>query len=675
MATDYLQALGVGAGFDTKAIVTALVDAEKAPKQSAIDRRTKDVDASVSGMAQLKSSLTTLQTAFQSVDDKRDFNFSTLANSAPTILSAQFDTDTALPGTYKVSVSQLAQNDVYQSAAVAEALEVDTYTLSGAINASGSASFTYGGITYTQAFNTDSATTMSGLVAAINAGAAGSTVTAFATNSTTFTITKDAGSDTQMTKGVVGGTTDGSTSVTGSTADTTAGIGATTVDQNGTSAATVVIQVGSGAAETVTLASGSTSLTDLVTGINALNADVSARLVETSTGSYRVVVEGPQGSDNALTITDSVFGLQTTNVPEVDTYTLGAGVATNGSAVFTYNGTTYTQAFDTSDVVTLTALTAQITAADSSVTAANGTSGTVFTITRNVGSDTQMTKGTIGGTSNGSAALTISTADTTNGSDGNKIQSAQNAAVSVNGLSVSSASNQLNGVIPGVKLDLMATTSSAVVLSVGRDTSVAQAAITNLVDVYNTFEGVIKGLSGSATATENEGSLKEDAAVRAIRTKVRAFLTASSSTPGASKGSMADIGVSLQKDGLFKVNQVTLGSALTNYYADITQMFSANTDDQSAFGTASRGIAGDLVNQISSYLASDGVIKLRETSYTTTKAAITTEQKALDTKMESVEARYTKQFSTMSKIMDEMKSTQEYLESSLGNLPFTAKND
>ena len=674
-STDYLKALGAGGGFDTKAIVTALVNAEKAPKQSAIDRRTTDVDASVSGMAQLKSSLTTLQTAFQLVDDKRDFNFSTLANSAPTIISAQFDTDTALPGTYKVSVSQLAQNDVYQSAAVAETLEVDTYTLSGAINASGSASFTYGGITYTQAFITDSATTMSGLVAAINAGAAGSTVTAFATNSTTFTITKDAGSDTQMTKGVIGGTTDGSTSVTGSTADTTAGIGATTVNQNGTSAATVVIQVGSGAAETVTLASGSTSLADLVTGINALNADVSARLVETSTGSYRVVVEGPQGSDNALTITDSVFGLQTTNVPEVDTYTLGAGVATNGSAVFTYNGTTYTQAFDTSDVVTLTALTAQITAAESSVTAANGTSGTVFTITSNVGSDTQMTKGTIGGTSNGSADLTISTADTTNGSDGNKIQAAQNASVSVNGLSVSSASNQLDGVIPGVKFDLMATTTSAVVLSVGQDTSVAQAAITNLVDVYNTFEGVIKGLSGSATATEDEGSLREDAAVRAIRTKVRAFLTASSSTPGASKGSMADIGVSLQRDGLFKVNQVTLGSALTNYYADITQMFSANTDDQSAFGTASRGIAGDLVNQISSYLASGGVVKLRETSYTATKATLTTEQKALDTKMESVEARYTKQFSTMSKIMDEMKSTQEYLESSLGNLPFTANND
>ena len=33
MATDFLQAMGVGAGFDTKKIVTALVTAEKASKQ------------------------------------------------------------------------------------------------------------------------------------------------------------------------------------------------------------------------------------------------------------------------------------------------------------------------------------------------------------------------------------------------------------------------------------------------------------------------------------------------------------------------------------------------------------------------------------------------------------------------------------------------------------------
>ena len=674
-STDYLQALGVGAGFDTKKIVTALVNAEKATQQSSIDRRTKDVDASVSGMAQLKSSLSSLQTAFALVDDKRDFNFATLTNSAPTLVNAQSDSSTSVPGTYKVTVSQLAQNDVYQTAAVADVLEVDSYTLGAAVASGGSASFTYGGITYTKAWDTDAATTMSGLVAAINAGTAGSTVTAAATSSTVFTLTKDAGSDTQMTKGTIGGTTDGSVALTLSTADTTAGVGAVTVDQNGASAATVVIQVGSGAAETITLAAGSTSLTDLVTGINALTADVSARIVETSNGSYRIVVEGPQGGSNALTITDSVFGLQTTNVPEVDTYTLGAAVASGGSASFTYGGTTYTQDYSSSASNTIVLLAAQVNAASGITVAAVSGSGVAFTITNDVGSDTQMTKGTIGGTTDGSVALTISTADTTVGTDGNKIQTAQNATLSVNGLSVSSATNQLDSIVPGLKLDLMATTSTAVVLSVGRDTSVAKAAITNLVDAYNAFEGVIKTLTSSGSVTEDTGSLKTDASVRAIRSKMRIFLTSDSSTPGTTKKNMTDIGVSMQRDGTFKIDQAKLGTSLTSNYADITKMFSANTDDQSSYSTDSRGMAGDLVDQIAKYLAFDGVVKLRETSYTKTKTGLTAQQVALDKKMESVETRYTKQFSTMSKIMDEMKSTQKYLESQLANLPFTANND
>jgi len=676
MATDYLNAMGVGAGFDTKAIVTAIVNAEKAGKQSQIDRKTTDVEASVSGMAQLKSSLTTLQTAFKAVDDKRDFNFSTFSNSAPTLISAQLDSSTAVPGTYKVTVSQLAQNDVYQTTAVAEALEVDTYTLNSSVNASGSVSLSYGGISYTQAFDTDSATTMNGLVAAINAGAAGSTVTAVATNSTTFTITNDTGSDTQMTKGTIGGTSNGSTALTVSIADTTAGIGASTVDQNGSSAATVVIKVGSAAAETVTLTAGSTSLSDLVIGINDLTADVSARLVETGTGTYRVVVEGPQGSDSVLTITDSVFGLQTTNVPEVDTYTLGSAVSSGGSASFTYEGTTYTQAFDTDAATTMSGLVAAINAgsAGSTVTAA-ATSGTVFTITSDTASDTQMTKGTIGGTSNGSSALTISTADTTVGNDGNKIQAAQNASLNVNGLAISSATNQIDAVVPGLKLDLMEVSTSAVVLSVGRDTTVAIAAITNLVSAYNTFEGVIKGLTAPGSTTVDEGSLKTDATVKSIRTKMRSFLTTNSSTPGNTIDNVMDIGISIQKDGTFSVNQASLSSALTNYYADITKMFSANTDDKTSLGTANRGIAGDLVNQIAAYLAYDGVVKLRETSYAKTVTELASDQKTLDTKMLSIEARYTKRFSTMSKIMDEMKSTQKYLESQLDNLPFTRNND
>ena len=464
METDYLQALGAGGGFDTKQIVTALVAAEKAGKQSSIDRRTADVDANLSGMAQLKSALQTLQTSFAKVDDKSDFNFSSLTNSAPTVVSANFDATSALPGTYTLTVSQLAKNDVITSS-------------------------TYSDVS---------------------------------------------------------------------------------VNQTTAAPASVTIKIGNGNTETVALAAGATTLNDLVDGINALTADVSARIVETSVGVFRVVVEGPQGSSNALTITDTVFGLA---LPS------------------------------------------------------------------------------------------------------NKIQTAQNAEASVNGLLVSSASNQLSGVVPGLKINLMAETTSAVVLSVSRDTNAAKASIKDLVAAYNVFDGVVKGLTVSGTATTEGGLLKSDATVTAITNKVRGFLTSDSSTPGATKMGMSDIGVSLQRNGTFKVNDNALSAALTSDYTDITKMFSANTDNQPSYGDSSRGIAGDIVKQISSYLAFDGLVKARESSYSNKTKYLLVEQSDLDKKMAAIQTRYTQQFSTMSKIMDEMKATQDYLKSSLGNLPFTSKND
>ena len=461
METDYLQALGAGGGFDTKQIVTALVAAEKAGKQSSIDRRTADVDTKLSGIGQLKSALQTLQTSFARVDDKADFNFSSLTNSAPAMVSANFDATSALPGTYTLTVSQLAKNDVITSSEYSD----------------------------------------------------------ISTNQATASVT---------------------------------------------------IQVGSGSVETVTLAAGATTLNDLVDGINALTANVSARIVETSVGAFRVVVEGPQGTSNALTIADNAFGLETPS---------------------------------------------------------------------------------------------------------NKIQTAQNAEVTVNGLLVSSASNQISGVVPGLKLNLMSETTSDVVLSVSRDTSAAKASINDLVASYNVFEGIIRGLTASGTPTTEGGALKSDASVTAIREKVRGFLTSDSSTPGATKMGMSDIGVSLQRNGTFKVNDTALSAALTSDYTDITKMFSADTNNQSSYDGANRGIAGDIVHQITSYLAFDGLIKAREGSYSNETKYLSVEQSDLDKKMAAIQTRYTQQFSTMSRIMDEMKATQDYLESSLGNLPFTSKND
>ena len=154
-----------------------------------------------------------------------------------------------------------------------------------------------------------------------------------------------------------------------------------------------------------------------------------------------------------------------------------------------------------------------------------------------------------------------------------------------------------------------------------------------------------------------------------------AFMTNASSTPGTTITSMADMGITRTSKGIMKIDATTLAAAVSANYDDITKLFSADTNDQSGIGTASRGLAGDLVKQVDDYLSSSGIVTTRSTGYTAITTGLTKEQTELDVRTASAETRYTKQFSTMNKIMQEMKSMQDYLKSQLENLPFTSDNN
>ena len=212
-------------------------------------------------------------------------------------------------------------------------------------------------------------------------------------------------------------------------------------------------------------------------------------------------------------------------------------------------------------------------------------------------------------------------------------------------------------------------------IAVAQDVATAQSAIESLVSAYNEFEKIFD----EATAIENSegemGALRSDSGIRAIREKVKAVFMGESSTPGENITRISDMGVSLQRNGDFEVDSSKLADALKNNFSDVTKLFTANTNNQSPYGDKSRGIAGDLVVQIEDYLSSRGIIQTRVDTYDAKVQELKDDQTALDAKLESVEARYTKQFTTMNKIMDEMKNMQSYLEGQLDNLPYTANND
>ena len=98
---------GVGSGYDTIGIVKALVDAEKAPKQSQITAQQKDTTIQLSAVGTVKASLETYRAAIAKLNSVSSFNGLAATSSDEKISKVTID-DKASSGIYALDVSKLA---------------------------------------------------------------------------------------------------------------------------------------------------------------------------------------------------------------------------------------------------------------------------------------------------------------------------------------------------------------------------------------------------------------------------------------------------------------------------------------------------------------------------------------------------------------------------------------
>jgi len=105
--SDIISALNAGSGFDTASIVDALVAAERAPKQSQIDRGIEQSDSKISAYGVVTSALKTLQTAFAGLKDSSDYQWFSVNNQYTDefVITASVDSE---PGNHSVYVNTLA---------------------------------------------------------------------------------------------------------------------------------------------------------------------------------------------------------------------------------------------------------------------------------------------------------------------------------------------------------------------------------------------------------------------------------------------------------------------------------------------------------------------------------------------------------------------------------------
>lgn len=153
---------------------------------------------------------------------------------------------------------------------------------------------------------------------------------------------------------------------------------------------------------------------------------------------------------------------------------------------------------------------------------------------------------------------------------------AQNAALKVDGVSVSKASNSVTDVIPGVTLTLLKTNSgSPLKVTVAQDTAQITSSVNAFVKAYNDLNKTLSDLSAFNASTKQGAILNGDATVRSLQSQIRSTLSSALTGLTGSFTTLSQIGVSFQKDGILAVDAAKLQSAIDSNPNSIGALFAA----------------------------------------------------------------------------------------------------
>jgi len=674
IANTVLTTLDVGSGLDIGKLAQDLTDAEKLPKQNSINSDIADSEASITGYAEVSFQVNLLKTAFEAINDADELATSNGTSSDSTKVSFSSVAGNAAAGAYDISVSQLAESQRTvsdQFASTTTSLNSGTaFDLSLAVGVTqkgtydqiisqatlrtalsgGSISLSDGTNSFTisqSQVNTAGGTssggeTLAGYVAAIESNKPSDFQFDFAVNGTsgvTFTqktagtgvLTSGAG---EVNSGVVA-----ATPVTGVAgiyrSALTASVTGTLSVSDGTNSVSVASATYTNVADQVAAIQAAAGYEDLLFTVSANGNNID--LTYKTTGAISTAPTVSVGG-TSQTVTNPTSGVTAVNSPVVTkipvTTTTPAGVVE------------------------------AINAANKGVTASlvdTGTGGNNFRI---VLSGDMGIAGTFAVTSSISDDLGFGDADKT-------LQTAQDAVINFEGLTISRGSNSVNDVISGTTIDLNGVTSSTVRLNVTSDTSTLKTSLQDVVTVYNSLTSSLDNMGSvkdGSTDTLNGALAGDGSLISYIKNNIRTAVFNESSTKSGNVNALRDLGISIDRSGKMTFDETTYNSMVLNNFDDISKMLTAGTSNQSAYDTAAKGLSQDIATTLEGLTDKDGIVTTRSTNASSVLADHKEELTKLETRMTAVYQRYLSQFTAMESMMASLDATKDYLTGQLESL-------
>lgn len=242
------------------------------------------------------------------------------------------------------------------------------------------------------------------------------------------------------------------------------------------------------------------------------------------------------------------------------------------------------------------------------------------------------------------------TADGASVENGGTLQAGTNASLTVNGIGITSANNQVEDAIQGVTLNLKEAGESTV--TVEQDTLAVREAVTGFVEAYNSLKETTGKLTSFDAETGQAGQLNGDSTVRMVESRLRDVVGGMGNS-GSDFSMLSDIGISLEVDGSLSVDSDKLDEVLSSDQQSLSDFF-AGVDD-------SDGFAARLEGSVSQMLSDNGSVEGAISSAENRMESLGRRYENMEQSVDRTISRYRTQFSQLDGMVAQMNQTSSYL--------------
>jgi flagellar hook-associated protein 2 len=373
---------------------------------------------------------------------------------------------------------------------------------------------------------------------------------------------------------------------------------------------------------------------------------------------------GSAGANSSYTL--EVTQLAAAQVLASSNYSSSSATMKAGTLTFNFGtiasnkftaGSTASSTLTVTDGETLTDLASAINNASMGVTAyiatnssgaqlvLKGTEGAAnaFTITSSDTSDSSAT----GTNSVSTLAYDPATTSTTI----NSVQGSSDAAYKLDGIARTSTSNTIASAAPGLSLQLTGTNAgNATTITYSDPSSAITTTMTNLVTALNSL--VTENNADMASST---GNLMNDQGARAMA-KALGKLAGSTIMPNAASGdpaTLADLGVTLAKDGSFTLDTSKLASVLSSNKTGVAAMFTKGV----------HGVYAGIYSMVTALTTSSdtGSLAGSVTRYTNLQTSLNTQLTNIASQQSTLRARLVTQYAAANSSVATYNSTLTYI--------------